>query len=445
MTALAIDAGSRYTRIARVGPHGDPEPVELPGSVPGEGLPVPETAAGDRGAALRAAYDAYRRHHDAPGRLLVVVPHQDRAVHARRAADALAAPPGTGRAPEVRTLATPHAVLALLRHAGAVGPGRYAVCDLGAAAADVTACVVTHGAVAVAGTSRHAPADGYGTAYDTALLTRSGLPADAAGHHALAAVRAEPGAGRRIGLVLDRAARDPGRFAATAVHHVAGRPVTAGAVRSALPLLTDGLDRVLAEALGPGPAAPLALVGGVARFGPLRGHLEAAGRPLAALPDGTDPAHAAVLGAALVAAGRIDPADRYPYAVWVGAHRTVAGRPADIELLVSAAGTLEPGGPAVFAEADGQRVGVRTGPAGAAAGRPVRVRVGDPEGGGSTPVRTLMLPGGGPDDRFHIGVRYAVDGTAVLELHPLGPGQPGSYPLGTLPTDLGTDSKEVGS
>ncbi|MET7343651.1 hypothetical protein ACIOEZ_22710 [Streptomyces sp. NPDC087866] len=437
--SLAIDAGSRYVRLARVGPGGTPEPVELEGAVPGEGLPVPGAAAGDRGAALRAAYDAYLRHHDAPHRLLVVVPQHDRAAHACRAADALAAPPGAGPAPDVRTLATPHAVLALLRHTGGVAPGRYAVCDLGAAAAEVSVCTVTPGAVAVAPTSRHAPDDGYGTGFDTALLTRAGLPPDEDHRRALAAVRAEPGAARRLGLVLDRAARDPGRFEATAVHHVAGRPVTAGAVRSALPLLTDGLDRALAEALGPGRDTPLALVGGVARLGPLRPHLDAAGRPLTALPEGTDPAHAAVLGAALVAAGRVDPADRYPYEVRVGAHRTEAGHPADSELLVSAAGTLEPGGPVVFAEADGRRIGVRT-----RADHPVRVRVGAPGSGAGTPVRTLTLPGGDATDRFHVGVRIAVDGTAALVLHPLGAGTPGAFPLGILPADIGTDSKEVG-
>ncbi|MEV5605613.1 hypothetical protein AB0L33_29660 [Streptomyces sp. NPDC052299] len=440
MTALAIDAGSRYARLARVAPGGGPEPVDLPGAVPGEGLPVPEAARGDRAAALRTAYDAYLRHHDAPARLLVVVPQHDRAGHARRAADALTTPPARGPAPDVRTLAAPHAVLALLRHTGPLAPGRYAVCDLGAAAAEVSVCTVTPGAVAVAAASRHAPDDGYGAAFDAALLTRSGLTPDDDTRRALAAVRAEPGAGRRLALVLDRADRDPARFETTAVHHVAGRPVTAHTVRAALPLLTDGLDRALAGAPGgPGRTAPLALTGGVARFGPLRTHLDAAGLTLTALPDDTDPAHAAVLGAALVAAGRVDPADRYPYELWIGAHRTEAGRPTDRELLISAAGTLEPGGPPVYAESDGRRVGVRTAP-----GRPVRVRAIDPASGAGAPLGPLTLPGGGETDRFHVGVRLAADGTAALVLHPLGAGPPGAFPLGTLPADIGTDTKEVG-
>ncbi len=129
----------------------------------------------------------------------------------------------------MRTLTTPHAVLALLRHTGPLAPGRYAVCDLGAAAAEVSVCVVTPGAVAVAAASRHAPDDGYGDGFDAALLTRSGLTPDDDTRRALAAVRAEPGAARRLALVLDRATRDLARFETTAVHHVEGRPVTAGA------------------------------------------------------------------------------------------------------------------------------------------------------------------------------------------------------------------------
>ncbi|MFB6988907.1 MULTISPECIES: hypothetical protein [unclassified Streptomyces] len=443
MTAVAVDLGSRYVRIARVGAHGVPELVELPGAVPGEGLPAPSGAGTRRGTALRAAYTAYRRHHDVPDRLVVVVPQQDRAEYARCAADTVAALHGTGRAPRVRALGTPHAVLTLLRYAGAAGVGRHAVCDLGATAAEVSVCVVTSGAVAVTGAARHAPADGYGACFDAALLSDAGLPDDEAGRLALAAVRAEDGAARRLDLALGRADRNPDRYDATAVHHVAGRDISAGAVRSALGRLTAGLDRALAEALGGGPVAHLVAVGGGARFAPLVRHLAGSGRPLTPLPAGTDPALAAVFGAALVAENRIDPADRYPYAVWVGAHRTVVGRPEDRELLISGAGVLEPGGPTVFAETDGQRLGVRTGPAGAAAGRPVRVRVRDPEGGGSAAVRTLTLPGGAEGDRFHVGVRIAVDGSARLVLHPLHSGTPSEFPLGNLPTDLRTDPEEV--
>lgn len=67
----------------------------------------------------------------------------------------------------------------------------------------------------------------------------------------------------------------------------------------------------------------------------------------------------------------------------------------------------------------------------------------DPEGAVSVPVRTLALPGGAEDDRFHLGVRLAVDGTARLVLRPLDAGAPAEFPLGELPTDLRTDPKGV--
>ncbi|MFC9753991.1 hypothetical protein [Streptomyces sp. NPDC056921] len=460
MSAVAIDIGSRYARIARVGAHGAPELVELPGAVPGEGLPVVAGEDGGRDAALRAAYSAYVGRYGVPDRLVIVAPRRDRSGPPGHGADASAGLHGTGRTPPPSVLSTPHAVLALLRHAGTTTAGRYLVCDLGAAAAEVSVCVVTAGAVAVAGSARHAPADGYGAGFEAALLAEAGLPCDEAGRRVLAGLRAEDGAALRLDLALDRAERSPERYDATAVHRVAGRDITAGTVRLALRRLAAGLDLAAAEALddaAPTEEAPasaaqaparsavdgLVAVGGTARFAPLLRRLTGGGRPLVPLPAGTDPALAAVYGAALVAAGLADPADRYPYAVCVGAHRTVAGRPENQELLVCGAGLLEPGGAAVFAQAGGERLRVRTGPAGAAAGRPVEVRVRDPEGAVSVPVRTLALPGGAEDDRFHLGVRLAVDGTARLVLRPLDAGAPAEFPLGELPTDLRTDPKGV--
>ncbi|MGW1071210.1 hypothetical protein [Streptomyces sp. NPDC002537] len=460
MNGIGIDIGSRYARIARIGGQGAPEPVELPGAVPGEGLPVPGDAGSGHEGALCAVYSAYRGQHGTPDRVVAVVPQSGRLEHARRATAALTELHGDGRGPQLRTLSTPQAVLALLRDAGTATRGRYVVCDLGAAAAEVSVCVVTAGAVAVAGTARHAPADGYGARLDAALLAEAGLAADEAGRRALAAARAEDGAAQRLDLALERAEGRPERWDATVVHRVAGRDITAGTVRSALRRLTAGLDLALSEALGnssscgtapPGsghgddPDRYLVAVGGAARFAPLVRHPAGGGWRLAPLPAGTDPSLAAVFGAALVAAGRIDPADRYPYAVCVGAQQTVAGRLEDQELVISGAGHLEPGGETVYAQRAGQRLRVRTGPAGAAVGRPVQVRVRDPERGMSAPVRTLTLPGGTEDDRFHVGVRLAVDGTARLVLQPLGPGAPAEFPLGDLPTDLRTDPKGVPS
>ncbi|KUN06186.1 hypothetical protein AQI95_14930 [Streptomyces yokosukanensis] len=456
MTGIGIDIGTRYARIARIGDRGVPELAELPGAVPGEGLPVPDAAGTGREDALRAVYRAYRGRYGTPDDVVAVVGQRGRLEQARLVTAALTESHGDGRAPRVRALSTPQAVLALLRAAGTATRGRYVVCDLGAAAAEASVCVVTAGAVAVAATARHAPADGYGAALDAALLAEAGLAADEEGRRALAAARAEEGAAQRLDLALERAEDRPERWDATAVHRVAGRDITAGTVRSALRRLTAGLDLALSEALGDGssggaappggghgddPDGALVAVGGTARFAPLARHPAAAGWRLAPLPGGTDPSLAAVFGAALVAAGRIDPADRYPYAVCVGAQRTVAGRLKDQELVISEAGHLEPGGDTVYAQRAGQRLRVAVGPAGAAVGRPVQVRVRDPERGVSAPVRTLALPVGTEDDRFHVGVRLAVDGTARLVLHPLDPGAPAEFPLGSLPSDLRTDPK----
>jgi hypothetical protein len=458
VTGIGIDIGTRYVRVARIGDRQSPELVDLTGPDPTEDPSVRAAAGSDRADVLRAAYSVYRARYGTPDRVVVVVPHGGRLEHADRAVAALTESHGDGPLPHVRTLSTPQAVLALLREAGTATRGRYVVCDLGAAAAEVSVCVVRAGAVALAGTARHAPAEGYGAGLDTALLGEAGLVADEAGLRELAAARAENGAAQRLDLALERAEGRPGRWDATAVYRVAGRDITVGTVRTALRRLTAGLDLALSEALDNGssggtapadagndPDRYLVTVGGTARFAPLARHPAGLGWRVAPLPDGTDPSLAAVFGAALVAADRIDPADRYPYAVCVGAQQTVAGRLEDQELVISEAGQLEPGGETVYAQEAGRRLRVGTGPAGAAAGRPVQVRVRDPERGMSAPVRTLALPGATEDERFHVGVRLAVDGTAQLVLHPLDAAVPAKFPLGDLPTDLCTDPKGVPS
>jgi hypothetical protein len=434
--AIAIDVGARFTRIARVGADGTPALAGLPGTVPGEGLPTPGDAGLHRGAALRAAYAAYREHCGTPEHVVLVVPQRDRAEHARRAADVLTALHGTDPMPRLRALSTPHAVLALLRHAGTATADRYAVCDLGGTAAEVSVCAVAAGSVAVTGSAGYAPADGYGAGFDAALLAGAGLPDDEAGLRALAGARAQEGAGQRLDIALEGAERRPGRYEDTVVHQVAGRDVTVGVVRQALARLVAGIDHAVDEARGDQPLPSVVLVGGLARLGPLLRHLTGRHGTPAVLPGGVDPALAAAFGAGLVAAGQVDPADRYPYAVCVATHRTVAGEPRAQELLISPAGTLEPGGATVFAETGGQRVRVRTGPAGATSARPVRIQVRDTGGGAATPAGTPVLPPSAEGARFHVGVRIAVDGTASLVLHPLGSGTPSEYPLGVLPTDI---------
>lgn len=432
--AIAVDVGTRFARIARTGSDGTPELVALPGSVPEEGLPVQAAAGSGRNTSLHAAYTAYCAHFGPPDRVVVVVPQRDRAEHARGVLDTLTAGHGTGRTPEIRVLSTPHAVLSLVRHAGTATAGRYAVCDLGATAAEVSLCALTSGAVAVVGSGRHAPADGYGAGFDAALLAGAGLPDDEAVRRELAAVRSGEGAARRLDLAVGHAERHPGKYDDTPVHRVSGRDITAGVVRRALGRLTAGADRALDEALGGTHVAPpVVAVGGGARLRPLDRHLATRRGTVVGLLAGTDPALAAVFGAALVAAGAIDPGDRYPHAVCVAGHRTAGGEPRPDELLVSPAGVLEPGGPVVFAERAGHRVRVRTAPGSA---RPVRVRVRDSGGRTTAAVRTVTVPCRAPGDRFHVGVRIDADGAALLVLQPVGFGTSTEFPLGTLPTDL---------
>ncbi|MET7507112.1 sugar kinase [Streptomyces albidoflavus] len=436
--AVAVDAGSRYLRVARADGEGPPYLVDLPGTVPGEGLPTPDRVRGDRAAALAAAYAAYRAHYGPAGRLVAVVPHGEHLPPARE----------TGEPPP-RLLGAPHAVLALLRHAGTPPLSPVLVCDLGGAGVGLARCVLTGGTWAVSGPARYAPVPGgYGAAFDRAMLDGAGLPADDPEVLRLLAL-ARARSTRRTEVALDRMVARPdraGRMADTVVHEVAGGEITAGVVHRAFARLTEGLDRALAG-LGQ-DRTPVLAVGGAARSATLVRHLaERVGLPVP-LPEGTDPALAAVLGAALVAAGRVDAADRYPHAVAVRVHRTVGGLPRDEELVISPPGTLAPGGATVFAETGGERVRIGAAPAEGGTGREVQllVRGAGARNGVSATAVTVPAAAG---DRFHVGVRLTADGTAHLVLHPLAPevpvphrhgAEPGvrEFPLGALPADPAT-------
>ncbi|MEV8351121.1 sugar kinase [Streptomyces niveus] len=438
--AVAIDVGSRFLRVARVEADGAPRLVDLPGAVPGEGLPTPAAVREDHDAALRLAYAAYREHCGTPERLVLVVPQgeQDRP------------PPDVG-VPRPGLLGTPHAVLALLRHGGGSPTWPLLVCQLGALEIDIARCALVGRTVGVSRATRYEPGPpGYGDAFDAAVLDEAGLAAD--GPEVLRELGlARAANARRTEAALDRMALRPDRaerFADTVVYEVAGREITAGVVHRALSRLTDGLDRAL-EGVRPGPdRLPVIAVGGPARSRTLIRHLTERLGPAVPLPDGTDPATAAVLGAALVAAGRADAADRYPYAVSVRVHRIVAGRPRDGELLISPPGTLVPGGPTVFAEVGGERVRLRTAPATGGGAREVRLLVREAGSGTAVPAGTAMVPAIAGVS-LHVGLRVTTDGTARLVLRQLGrnsddadqpvpyPPQlpPTEIPLGDLPTD----------
>ncbi|OIJ62793.1 hypothetical protein WN71_037600 [Streptomyces mangrovisoli] len=414
--------------MAEVGPDGSPRLVDLPGATLDEGLPLSAAARASRVAALQEAYDAYRARHGRARRLVVVVARRERPLPDAELAAALG---GLRDAPEVRPLGAPHAVLALLRHRGAAGDGRYAVCDLGARAAEVTLCAVAGPSVAVLDGAEHAPAAGLGDAFDAALLAGAGLPHDAAGRAALAAARRGPDAGQRLRSALDRAARNPDVYDATTVYWLGERPVTVRDFRTALAAVTTALDGTL-DTVGTGHA--VVPVGGLARLAPLHTHLAARHRITGLAGTDVDPCHAAVLGAALVAAGLVDPGDRYPHAVCVSAHRMVGGRLRSEELEISPAGALEPGRAPVFAQSGGRPVNVRPAPG---AQRRVVVGVRGTAGGPVLPVRTVHIPPGAPGDRCHLGVRLSADGVAHLVLRPVGATTTGTeIELGRLPVDL---------
>ncbi|MGW6054283.1 sugar kinase [Streptomyces sp. NPDC055189] len=438
--AIAVDVGSRFLRVARADAEGPPRLVDLPGGVPGQGLPTPAALREDRDAALRLVCAAYREHCGTPQSLVLVVPPGEQERPA----------PDVG-APRPRLLGAPHAVLALLRDAGESPAGPLLMCDLGASGIDIERCAPLGTMVAVSRVTRYEPGPaGYGAAFDAAVLEGAGLADD---HpqvlRALSLARTENA--RRTEAALDQMARRPDRaerFADTVVHEVAGREITAGIVHRALSRLTGGLDRALADARPAPDRLPVIAVGGPARSGTLIRHLTERLGPALALPDGTDPACAAVLGAALVAAGRTDAADRYPYAVAARVHRTVAGRPRDGELLISPPSTLLPGGATVFAEDGGQRVRLRTAPAAGGGPREVSLVVRDTGAGSAVPAATVMVPAIA-DVFLHVGLRVTDDGTARLVLRPLGQSQddahppapptpqltPTEIPLGALPVD----------
>ncbi|MFE3945727.1 sugar kinase [Streptomyces sp. NPDC059118] len=437
--AVAVDAGSRFLRVARVDADGTPRLVELPGAVPGEGLPTPAGLRGDRYTALGAAYAAYRDHCGTPGRLVLVVPHGEQA---------RPAPDFGGPGPLL--VGAPHAVLALLRHAGGPPASPVLVCDLGAAGVDIARCALVGGTVAVSRVTRYGPGrGGYGAAFDRAVLDGAGLAVDDPDVlRRLDLARA--GSARRTEVALDRMAARPDRAeqsADTVVHEVAGREITAGVVHRALARLTDGLDQALAG-IRPGPdRTPVVAVGGAARSGTPVRHLTDRLGPAVPLPEGTDPALAAVFGAALVAAGRVDAADRYPHAVAVRVHRTEHGRPRDGELLISPPGTLVPGGATVFAETDGERVRFGTATADGSGTRAVRILVRGAGAERGVPMAVVTVPAAA-EERFHVGMRVTAEGVAHLVLQPLGRSGPGTrppgaelppeeFPLGVLPVDVG--------
>ncbi|MEE1784534.1 hypothetical protein PUR71_16725 [Streptomyces sp. SP17BM10] len=421
---LAIDVGTRFVRLAHVRPDRLPALAELPEAVPAEGVPVP--AGQDPARTLAAACAAFRERYGRPAQVVLVAPEAMPTVYPDRIAEAF------GRTTPVVELRPATAVLALLRHNGRALEGTWAVCALGTTAIEVSVCVAARRSVGVRRFVRHTPEGGLGAAFDSTLL--GGAATDDAALAALRAARDAPGSAARWERVIARAERHPARYDDMAVLWVDGREVPAGTARHALAVLREQVGHAAAEAGL--EDLPVVAVGGPARLAAVRRAAAGAGRAVE-LPAAADPALAAVLGAALVAAGLVDPADRYPYEVLIGARRVHRGRLTETELTLCGPGRLVPGGATVFAERAGRRVAV-----GGAGERPreAEVRVRDADGGPAVRVGTVTLPASRAGERFHIGIAMAAAGPTRLVLRPAGgSGEPHEYPLGELPGVLEGD------
>ncbi|MGW2248888.1 hypothetical protein ACWCXH_01605 [Kitasatospora sp. NPDC001660] len=428
---LAVDVGARFVRLAHVRPDRLPALAELPGTVPGEGVPVP--AGRDPARTLAAACTAFRERHGPPSQVVLVAPEAMPPVHARRIAEAF------GPSTPVIELRPAAAVLALLRHNGQALDGTWAVCAIGTTTVEVSVCVAAQRSVGVRRFVRHTPDGGLGAAFDAALLNTAitgGGPADDAALTALRAARGAPGAAARWERVIARAEQHPARYDDMAVLWIGDREVPAGTARHALAVLREQVGHTAAEAGLDG--LPVVAVGGPARIAAVRRSAAGAGRAVE-LPAAADPALAAVLGAALVAAGLVDPADRYPYEVLIGARRVRHGRLTATELTLCGPGRLVPGGATVFAERGGRRLAV-----GGAGERPreAEVRVRDAAGGPAVRVGAVNLPASREGERFHVGIAMAATGRTRLVLRPTGgSGEPHEYPLGELPSVLEGDRR----
>ncbi|MCX4750120.1 hypothetical protein OG455_32175 [Kitasatospora sp. NBC_01287] len=440
--SLAIDIGTRFVRFAHLDAAGRPGLADLEGALPGEGLPVAPGRAGQ--LVLAEGCAAFLARHGPPDAVVLLCPPAQSAACSQVIVECFGTDPGAF--PPPRLLRPAVAVLALLRHDGGAQQGTWAVCELGAAAVEITVCSLAPHRLTVLRTVRRRPHGGYGAAFDDAVtdavtdaathavtdaVTDAGPGgADAASLAALGQALGAPGAGERLDLSLARAELDPARHDDTPVLWLRGREVPAGILRRALLPLREELRQALAEATI--DALPTVVVGGAARLAALRRQAGGTGGCVE-LPGGVDPALAAVLGASLVAAGRVDAADRYPHALVIGTRRVRHGRLTSAELTLCPPGALVPAAPAVFACEGGRPVAV-----GGAGDVPREVEVWAREADGGRTVRagSARLPASTPDERFHVGVALALDGTARLVLRPADGGASHEYPLGELPGDF---------
>jgi hypothetical protein len=249
----------------------------------------------------------------------------------------------------------------------------------------------------------------------------------------------------RLDVALELAIANPRRHGRTRALSLGPADVTAAQLLHACAPLAQACGNVLAGLLrrqpdtdwiplDDGSGSRLVLSGGLSALRPVRmAMLAAAGLDPAVPTDGAVELdalarmQAAACGAALVAAGHVDPGDRFPHALRLQVRRQMRNQIVPADLTLAAPGDIDLNLAAtVFAtEPDGSALLVEF-PAPDPA-RPVPVDI-VPAGGGPVHAATFCRRPDPPAGSYRIGVRGGPDSVRVI-LAPAAGGEPLSYAL----------------
>lgn len=404
-----------------------------------------------------------------------------------------------------RVVAAPVAALLWLRqcHPGLATANRIAVIDAGAGAVDLSLCTANGDEVRVADsmrlTGREAwlgenPADDLvGDRPPTLAECLSAALASAAGsrfgrdgrtpvHWWRAFERALADESTRVQLdtMLQLASEARQQHGSATALRFGGCEVTAAQLMNACELVSlptvTALSRLLDRQADPGwskfgsgTATRLVLVGGLNALLPLRtAFLTGVGldpdRPDGfVLPGNDDLLGAAARGAALIAAGRADPGDRFPYALRLAVSRVVRDQVVTEDLLLAAPGTISrqttettyltvaarrhgvdayENDAAGRSEGEGILVTVRPAPSQEPSPVPIPVQLVTP---GAPPVPAAFKPAPPPPPGvYRVGVSGGPDGPAVV-LRPANGGPPLTFPLAERQERRDPDHAQLGA
>jgi hypothetical protein len=368
-----------------------------------------------------------------------------------------------GRAPR-RVIPSPLAALLYLRHArdDVAAAGRFVVCDVGAGSASLSLCRADEGRVRLVDSARvsadsvwafavragdvagrRSPSLIEGLATMLASRGQAG-PAVVADDlairrwRALEQVLGDPEQRALLDLVLSHASASPCRFGAARALRFDDQDATAAQVLDACAPLAKLCAAALAQLLdrqddgtwrdaqaGRGGSARVALIGGLSCLLPVRAALLAAAG--ADAPDRVvelDDAErlgAVAMGAALVAAGVVNPGDRYPHGLRLPVHRQVIDRIEAGHIELARAGSIDLDvAQTRFVTEQGRPVLVTiTAAADPDPARPLPVEV--VPGGSGTPRPASFRPAQPPlPGVYRIGVCGGFDGAAVVLQHASG-------------------------